>query len=146
LVSGLPDEAQERKEPMSKAVLISVDVAGRGKVEVVDWQDKPGLSEHYAAIECDLVQIAGVGKFGGVPVVMFVDEEGLLRNEVLLNLTACDFLAEATKSAPAYLMGGGLVGRALVLFDEGSDSRGFTEAEMAKVGAQLSKGGYPVAH
>ncbi len=130
---------------MSKAVLISTDIIGRGKVEIVDWQDKPGLSEHYAAIDCELVEIAGSGKFGGVPVVVFVDEEGLLRNEVIMNLSASDFLAEATNSAPAYLFGGGLAGSALVLFDEGSDSRGFTDAEMAKISAQLNQGGYPVA-
>ena len=145
-MSGLPDVAQERKEPMSKALVISASPeTGAGKVEVVDWQDKSGLSEHYAAIGCELVEIAGSGKFGGVPVVVFVDEEGLYRTPGVVNLTACDFLADAMKAAPMYLFGGGLVGRALVLFDEGSDSRGFSDAEMAKVGAQLSKGGYPVA-
>lgn len=128
---------------MSWAYLVNVNESGESWIERIEWADKQGLTEHYATIGCELVEVAGTGSFGSVPVVVFVDEEGLYRQPVLFNRAACDFLAEATNSAPAYLLGGGLVGRALVLFDGGSDSRGFTQDEADKVSAQLEHGGYP---
>jgi hypothetical protein len=128
---------------MSEAFRVNVNEQGESWVERIAWGDKSGLSEHYAAIGCELVQVAGSGAFGGVPVIVFVDEEGLYREPVLFNRVVCDFVAEATDSAPAYMMGGGLVGRALVLFDSGSDSRGFTKEEADRISAQLEHGGYP---
>jgi hypothetical protein len=127
---------------MAKAFLVNVMEEGNSFVEVIGWEDKPGLAEHYAAIGCDLVEVAGTGSYAGVPVIIFVDEEGLYRQPALFNRAACDLLAEATNSAPAYLFGGGLVGRALMLFDGGSDSRGFTDAEAEKINAKLDHGGY----
>lgn len=126
------------------AFVAKVDESGYSWIERISWNDEPGLGEMYRTIGCDLVERAGSGVLGGVSVVLWVDEEGLLRNNPVMNLTACDLLAEATKTAPAYLFGGGLVGFALLLNDTGTDSRGFTGDEADKVEVALVSGGYTI--
>ena len=111
-------------------------------VQRIEWRDEEGLGELYRTIGCKLVEIAGTGELRGIPVILWVDEEGLYHEPVMMNLAACDLLAEATSSAPAYLLGGGLVGQAVLLFTKGSDHRGFTIEEADKIGALLLHGGY----
>ena len=113
-------------------------------IERISWKGEAGLGEMYRTIGCDLVEIAGTGELAGVPVILWVDEEGLLKPAPLMNLAACDLLAEATDSAPAYLLGGGLVGFALLLRDTGNDSRGFTSDEADAISAALVAGGYTI--
>jgi len=50
--------------------------------------------------------------------------------------------AVATKSAPLYLAGGGLVGDAVLVHDD--ELRGFTDAEIAKSERVLNDGGFPM--
>ena len=113
-------------------------------IERISWKGEAGLGEMYRTIGCDLVERAGVGELAGVPVILWVDEEGLLKPAPLMNLAACDLLAEATDSAPAYLLGGGLVGHAVLLFNNGSDHRGFTADEADKISGVLVAGGYTI--
>jgi hypothetical protein len=113
-------------------------------VERISWNNEEGLGEMYRTIGCDLVEIAGAGELAGVPVILWVDEEGLYHEPVMMNLAACDLLAEATNSAPAYLLGGGLVGHAVLLFNSGSDHRGFTAEEADKISGVLVSGGYTI--
>jgi hypothetical protein len=101
-----------------------------------------GLAPMYDAIGCQYVEMVGRGKIGGVPVALLVDEEGLLVQNPRLNLTACDVLAVATKSAPLYLTGGGLAGDAVLVHDD--ELRGFTDAEIAKIERVLNDGGFPM--
>lgn len=126
------------------AFVAKVDESGYSWIERISWKDESGLGEMYRTIGCDLVERAGSGVLGGVSVILWVDEEGLLRNNPVMNLTACDLLAEATQSAPAYLLGGGLVGSALLLRDTGNDSRGFTSDEADAISAALVSGGYRI--
>jgi hypothetical protein len=101
-----------------------------------------GLDGLYAATECEMVEIVGYGKIGGVEVSVIADEEGLLKSDPELNLTACDVLAVATKSAPAYLNGGGLVGTCSLVHLE--NLRGFTANEVARIISALERGGFPL--
>jgi hypothetical protein len=101
-----------------------------------------GLDGLYAATECEMVEIVGYGKIGGVEVSVIADEEGLLKADPELNLTACDVLAVATKSAPAYLNGGGLVGTCSLVHNE--NLRGFTANEVARIISALERGGFPL--
>ena len=101
-----------------------------------------GLAPMYDAIRCNYVEMVGRGEIGGVPVALLVDEEGLLVQKPRLNLTACDLLAVATKSAPLYLRGGGLAGDAVMVHDD--ELRGFTDAEVAKIERVLNDGGFPM--
>jgi hypothetical protein len=101
-----------------------------------------GLAGLYAAADCRMIEIAGSGVLGGVPVALVADEEGLLKAEPEVNLTASDVLAVATKSAPAYLFGGGLVGTCALVHDE--ELRGFTADEVARIITALEKGGFPL--
>jgi hypothetical protein len=101
-----------------------------------------GLQPMYDAIGCSLVEMVGRGNLGGVPVALLVDEEGLFAPNARLNLTACDVFAVATKSAPLYLQGGGLVGDAVLVHDD--ELRGFTDAEIAKIERVLNDGGFPM--
>ena len=125
------------------AFVAKVDESGSW-IERISWKDESGLGEMYRTIGCDLVERAGVGELAGVPVILWVDEEGLLKPAPLMNLAACDLLAEATDSAPAYLLGGGLVGHAVLLFNNGSDHRGFTADEADKISGVLVAGGYTI--
>lgn len=123
------------------AFVAKVDESGSW-IERIAWNNEEGLGEMYRTIGCDLVEIAGTGELVGVPVILWVDEEGLYHEPVLMNLAACDLLAEATNSAPAYLSGGGLVGRAILLVNLGSDHRSFTADEADKISGVLVAGGY----
>jgi hypothetical protein len=111
-----------------------------GKVSVVARGQ--GLAGLYAATECEMVEVVGSGKIGGVPVALIADEEGLLKSEPAVNLTASDVLALATKSAPAYLFGDGLVGTCSLVHDD--ELRGFTEDELAAIIKALEFGGFPM--
>lgn len=101
-----------------------------------------GLSGLYAATECEMIEVVGSGKVGGVPVAVVADEEGLLKPDPEMNLTACDVLALATKTAPAYLNGGGLVGTCSLVHDD--NLRGFTANEVARIVSALERGGFPM--
>lgn len=101
-----------------------------------------GLDGLYAATECEMVEIVGYGKIGGVEVSLVADEEGLLKAEPEINLTACDVLAVATKAAPTYMTGGGLVGTCSLVHLE--NLRGFTANEVARIITALEKGGFPL--
>jgi hypothetical protein len=123
------------------AFVVKVDESGSW-IERIAWDNEEGLGEMYRTIRCNLVEIAGTGELAGVPVILWVDEEGLYHEPVLMNLAACDLLAEASNSAPAYLVGGGLVGRAILLVNLGSDHRSFTAEEADKISSVLAAGGY----
>ena len=111
-----------------------------GKVSFTErGEGLPGL---YAAADCRLIEVVGSGVLGGVPVALVADEEGLLKAEPEVNLTASDVLAVATKSAPAYLFGGGLVGTCALVHDE--ELRGFSDDELANIVKALEKGGFPL--
>jgi hypothetical protein len=125
------------------AFVAKVDESGSW-IERIAWNNEEGLGEMYRTIGCDLVEIAGTGELAGVPVILWVDEEGLYHEPVLMNLAACDLLAEASNSAPAYLVGGGLVGKAILLVNLGSDHRGFTADEADKISGVLVAGGYTI--
>ena len=101
-----------------------------------------GLDGLCAATECEMVELVGYGKIGGVEVQLVADEEGLLKAEPEVNLTASDVLAVATKSAPAYLFGDGLVGTCSLVHLE--NLRGFTANEVARIITALEKGGFPL--
>jgi hypothetical protein len=111
-----------------------------GKVSVVERGE--GLSGLYAATDCSMIEVASTGKIAGVPVAIICDEEGLLKAEPTMNLTACDVVALATESAPMYLLGGGLVGTVSIVHDD--ELRGFTDAELASIVAVLRDGGFPM--
>ena len=100
-----------------------------------------GLAGLYALTDCQMVEVAGRGVLGGVPVALVCDEEGLLKPNPKNNLTACDLLAEMTNSAPAYLLGGGLAGTCSLVSDD--DLRALTADEVAKITRALDNGGYP---
>lgn len=100
-----------------------------------------GLAGLYKLTDCQMVEVAGRGVLGGVPVALLCDEEGLLKPNPTNNLTACDLLAEMTNSAPAYLNGGGLAGTCSLVSDD--DLRALTADEVAKITKALDKGGYP---
>lgn len=109
-----------------------------GKVSVVDRGE--GLSGLYAATDCQLIEIAARGTIAGVPVAIVCDEEGLLKAEPKMNLTACDVVAVATQSAPMYLSGGGLAGTVSIVHDD--ELRGFTADEREKILTVLRAGGF----
>ena len=100
-----------------------------------------GLAGLYELTDCQMVEVAGRGVLGGVKVALLCDEEGLLKAEPKMNLTACDLLAEMTDSAPIYLSGGGLAGTCSLVSDD--DLRGLTADEVAKITRALDNGGYP---
>ena len=100
-----------------------------------------GLAGLYELTDCQMVEVAGRGVLGGVKVALLCDEEGLLKADPKNNLTACDLLAEMTKSAPVYLSGGGLAGTCSLVSDD--DLRGLSADEVAKITKALDKGGYP---
>jgi hypothetical protein len=100
-----------------------------------------GLAGLYKLTDCQMVEVAGNGVLGGVPVALVCDEEGLLKPNPINNLTACDLLAEMTNSAPVYLNGGGLAGTCSLVSDD--NLRALTADEVAKITRALDKGGYP---
>lgn len=100
-----------------------------------------GLAGLYKLTDCQMVEVAGSGVLGGVPVALLCDEEGLLKPNPTNNLTACDLLAEMTNSAPVYLNGGGLAGTCSLVSDD--NLRALTADEVAKITKALDKGGYP---
>jgi hypothetical protein len=100
-----------------------------------------GLAGLYKLTDCQMVEVAGRGVLGGVPVALLCDEEGLLKPNPTNNLTACDLLAEMTNSAPAYLNGGGLAGTCSLVSDD--DLRALTADEVAKITKAFDNGGYP---
>lgn len=100
-----------------------------------------GLAGLYKLTDCQMVEVAGSGVLGGVPVALVCDEEGLLKPNPINNLTACDLLAEMTNSAPVYLNGGGLAGTCSLVSDD--NLRALTADEVAKITKALDKGGYP---
>ena len=100
-----------------------------------------GLAGLYKLTDCQMVEVAGRGVLGGVEVALLCDEEGLLKPNPINNLTACDLLAEMTKSAPVYLNGGGVAGTCSLVSDD--DLRALTADEVAKITKALDRGGYP---
>jgi hypothetical protein len=100
-----------------------------------------GLAGLYKLTDCQMVEVAGRGVLGGVPVALLCDEEGLLKPNPTNNLTACDLLAEMTNSAPVYLNGGGLAGTCSLVSDD--DLRALTADEVAKITRAFDNGGYP---
>ena len=111
-----------------------------GKVSVVGRGE--GLSGLYAATDCQMIEIAARGTIAGVPVAIVCDEEGLLKADSKMNLTACDVVAVATESAPMYLFGGGLTGTVSIVHDD--ELRGFTADERDKIVGILQDGGFPM--
>jgi hypothetical protein len=97
-----------------------------------------GLAGLYELTDCSMVEVAAVGTLGGVKVALLCDEEGLLVNSPLVNLTAGDLRNEITESFLPY----SLVGTCSLVADDGNLS-GFSADDVARITKALDKGGYP---
>lgn len=96
-----------------------------------------GLLGLYALTECSMIEVASSGVLNGVPVALICDEEGLYKEEVEVNMPACDLRAEMTNSGPHY----SIVGTCSLVSDD--DLRGFSEIEIVQILIALGHGGYP---
>lgn len=128
---------------MAKAFRFAVDAEGTPSVEVVDFTDDDfTLREIYRVGGWDITEVGVAGKFAGVDVSLWCDEEGLFRESVIVNRSATDFRNEVLG-----FIADPLVGVCVLTADDTATGRtlGFTTEQVAAITAQLAHGGYPLA-
>ncbi|CAB4199126.1 Protein of unknown function DUF3846 [uncultured Caudovirales phage] len=126
---------------MSKVFKFAVDENATPSIEIVDFNAKQSLSQIYLIGGWSMTEIGVSGKFAGVNVALWCDEEGLLHNEVIVNRSATDFRNEVLG-----FMADPIVGVCVLTADdpETGVTPDFTDAQVAAITAKLLHGGYPV--
>lgn len=127
---------------MAKAFRFGVDEEGTPRVEVVDFNDDGNtLREIYRVGGWGITEVGVSGKFAGVDVALWCDEEGLFNEPVIVNRSATDFRNEVLDFAADPL-----VGVCVLTADDTATGKtlGFTDEQVAAITAQLAHGGYPL--
>ena len=132
-----------KEDKMAKALRFAVDAEGTPSIWVVDFNDDGStLREIYRVGGWDITEVGVSGKFAGVDVSLWCDEEGLFREPVIVNRSATDFRNEVLG-----FIADPLVGVCVLTADdtETGETLGFTDEQVAAITAQLAHGGYPLA-
>jgi hypothetical protein len=127
---------------MAKAFRFGVDEEGTPRVEVVDFNDDGNtLREIYRVGGWGITEVGVSGKFAGVDVALWCDEEGLFNEPVIVNRSATDFRNEVLG-----FIADPLVGACVLTADDTATGAtlGFTDEQVAAITAQLAHGCYPL--
>lgn len=108
---------------MTYAVIIDIDAPPA----MVPYEGFTALKKH---LDCDMAEVAARGMVSDIPVIMLVDEEGLLRDDAEYNDLASLFYSAFYSSI---FPPSGIVGICALVKDTGEDLVGFSLEEAQEV-------------